>query len=652
MLKERNDSAGKGKKDKVVAREMCAIMTRGTRTYCHLDDLSLLEDSNALSSSMLVCIKEVLTVVSAATDEMNEEVSREYGICAVDSIIGTVTLAQFQDDDQLTRLRTFLARFNATEVLLEDQQHSAATMAVVKLVAPKASIEMLRHKEMPDSLETMVMLQDSKYFTDPTQHTTSTDHWPVVLKAVSAGMMDGSSDLVMSALGGALWQLKRSLIDYEVLSMGKVFAYIPPDNENQDDDRMDVEDEVKGKGVSTLVLPPDAETAVVAGPTSATVSLEDGDGGKHMTLDEMALTNLEVLVNTYDRTETGSLWAFLNRTKTPFGKRLLRSWLCHPLFHRKEILARRDAVEELLTALPAEADKCRNLLRQVPDLERLLARVHSNGLSRKGAADHPDNRAVMYESAVYNMRKIRDFVDILNGFEQLSKIGAFFGNITLSSSLLRMVLPSSKPGMFPAKETKELLDYFRSIFNEQQAKKDGNIKPLPGVNPDYDQAVQEVSGLVGELERYLVEMKKVSGINDIKYYGNNKDRFQLEIPINLTNKVPSDWTSKSQKKTHRRYWTTSIERMLAKLITAEERVVAAQKDTLRSIFNKFDQNRAVWDRAVSCMALFDALLALAAVSCMPGYSWPQIVSREQGAAPQLKIVKGRHPMLEFAMSQR
>ena len=29
MLKERNDAASKGKKDKVVAREMCSIMSKG-----------------------------------------------------------------------------------------------------------------------------------------------------------------------------------------------------------------------------------------------------------------------------------------------------------------------------------------------------------------------------------------------------------------------------------------------------------------------------------------------------------------------------------------------------------------------------------------------------------------------------------------------
>lgn len=65
MLKERNDSTG-GKKDKVVAREMCSILSKGTRTYCHLDDLSLLDGGDVgASSSVLFCVSESSSTVAA-----------------------------------------------------------------------------------------------------------------------------------------------------------------------------------------------------------------------------------------------------------------------------------------------------------------------------------------------------------------------------------------------------------------------------------------------------------------------------------------------------------------------------------------------------------------------------------------------------------
>lgn len=83
MLKERNDRKG-GKKDKVrimlrimyvcmhtfeclnvwqvVLRELCSVLSRGTRTYNHLDDLTLLEEESSpasqSSASILLCIVE------------------------------------------------------------------------------------------------------------------------------------------------------------------------------------------------------------------------------------------------------------------------------------------------------------------------------------------------------------------------------------------------------------------------------------------------------------------------------------------------------------------------------------------------------------------------------------------------------------------
>ena len=125
MLKDRNTSS-KTKKDKVVARELCSIMSKGTRTYCHLDDLSALlmetNDSGHSSSfqqqqnSILLCIKELTsthTTTTTTTHTNNEDedamdiegtitgegrdrpvpqkqvqVLPEYGICCIDTILG------------------------------------------------------------------------------------------------------------------------------------------------------------------------------------------------------------------------------------------------------------------------------------------------------------------------------------------------------------------------------------------------------------------------------------------------------------------------------------------------------------------------------------------------------------------------------------
>ena len=201
----------------------------------------------------------------------------------------------------------------------------------------------------------------------------------------------------------------------------------------------------------------------------------------------------------------------------------------------------------------------------------------------------------MYESPKYNVQKIKDFADTITGFEAVLNTAKLFQAAennrnnpnpkTLSARLLRLALrqrgttPSS--GKFPYSEMGELLGYFRDIFDEKQAKKDGTIKPkvmvvyallpcsvlhlipfnsilscflypftplsllyfyyltllssLPfyypppqiGVNPDYDSSTRAVAAINNELQEYLRQMKAETGVNALAFWGTNKDRFQV-----------------------------------------------------------------------------------------------------------------------------
>jgi DNA mismatch repair protein MSH6 len=718
MLKERNDSLGKGiKKEKVVARELCSIMTKGTRTYCHLDDLSFLDENdggNAISTSLLICIKE--SSLSSKESKMTEEDEQEeedgvveYGITAVDTVVGKIILAQFHDNLQRSRLRGLLARFPATEILLEKNGYSDETYGVIKLLCPKAVIEnlMSSNGEMPSKpSETILSLYKAQYFPLESKNTESTSSpeekgekkrlsasslsieeiintvssfWPEILVAVMKGTLTGASDLMMIALGGALWQLKRSLIDYEVISLGNFIPYIPTDEETSVISQNTSQSLTTTSDKKTVFLPSSISTFDESIGTAAddvnnevisenkmemSSTFTTTSSQKHMILDEVALSNLEVLINNYDRTEVGSLWSFVNRCRTIGGKRLLRNWLCQPLYHVKDIQRRSTAVEELLS-LHKEGllDEVKRKLKLVPDLERLLLRVHSNGVKKKANFnDHPDTRAVFFEASTYTIRKIKDFADVLSGFEIILSIIDIFIKFPLKSSLLKYTLhpastasstSASNPAFsFPYSELKETLSYFRTIFDEKQAKKDGNIKPKPGINSDYDEAMESIHDIIVELENYLKEMKKQTGISDMTYFGNGKDRYQIEIPMSLTKNIPASWISKSQKKTHRRYRTKFLEEKFTELMLYEEKAIIAQKDTLRSIFEKFDDYRNQWDKAANSISFLDALLSLTMISSLPSYCLPEFLEKSFVKGSVLDIKGGRHPMLEFTLSQK
>lgn len=67
-------------------------------------------------------------------------------------------------------------------------------------------------------------------------------------------------------------------------------------------------------------------------------------GGQRMVLDATALSAIEV-VETLEGRHDGSLLSFLDHTSTPMGYRLLRQWVCAPLYDLDDIHQRQDAVE-------------------------------------------------------------------------------------------------------------------------------------------------------------------------------------------------------------------------------------------------------------------------------------------------------------------
>ena len=91
--------------DKVVAREVCQLTTRGTRVNNFLDSETFEGEPRYLWA-----IGEILG---------NNTSSLTYGIAFIDTTIGTFHLGQFEDDKNLSRLRTVAAHYPPTEILYE-----------------------------------------------------------------------------------------------------------------------------------------------------------------------------------------------------------------------------------------------------------------------------------------------------------------------------------------------------------------------------------------------------------------------------------------------------------------------------------------------------------------------------------------------------
>ena len=197
---------------------------------------------------------------------------------------------------------------------------------------------------------------------------------------------------------------------------------------------------------------------------------------RYLVLDGQTLSNLEILTN-QEGEKKGSLLNHIDHCSTSFGRRNLQEWLCRPLCRIPDINARLDAVEALMDDQDL-LDGMRNCLRSLPDLERMISRIHAHSMSK-------DVNAIMYGNVT--KAKIDTFLKALDGFRQAQEVLALFQSheaLEQSAELKRLVSLTSQQGIFP--DYSEELKEFEESFDHSLARRNGFILPNPGVHPEYD----------------------------------------------------------------------------------------------------------------------------------------------------------------------
>lgn len=647
MLKETNAELRKaGKKaEKVVARELCSVKTKGTVTGNFMDhDLTNVTGGSSSKTSQIGSPAYLLGIVEVSSDVVARGEAAastadesgtagatqgsgncEFGVCLVDAATSRVLLGQFTDDRQRTRLRTLLAEMLPVEVVLARDSLTEFTLRILRNDAPGAVFsELAPGSEFWGAEKTVNKLLRGSYFDEAVADKSPSggskfDLWPPALKRLCKVSDDGepvalpSYELAVSALGGVTSYLAKCHIAEEILSH-----------------RMFAEYSTAG-ATGFAVIGEDEPTCTTAG----TEEKADGGAGRtkpavepevkpRMVLDGSTLVNLEILQNSFDGGIAGTLMGvIIGNCHTPFGRRVLRDWMCRPLQAAADINERLDAVENLMaegTAMSAAA----KALSKLPDLEHLLARIHSMG-SKRRETSHPDARAIFYEAETYSKSKIQDLSRAIDGFKTAKKAIDRFVEYAeaLKSPLLRELVESATErddGLgFP--DLTEAINFFENAYDQDEACRKGVIEPIEGVNPEYDEACRRIASAKTELDNYLSDQRAAFGTSAVKYFGRAKDRYQLEIPEKALSRkgVPDSFELKSQRKTGkdggvRRFWSPTIVEHFEELQRAESDRDDALKSQLRVIMARFDRHRALWVPAVRCIANLDALMSLAAWS--------------------------------------
>lgn len=635
--------------EKVVRREICQIVTPGTwfaslrggisdstsgadaeeeRMNCSLNEsfssyqqpLSRLDAEASLSRHLLVILED-----RCAKDG---DSPNNFGVAILKTVTGEIMIGQFSDDVHLSRMCTVLAHYPPAQILLERGNPSQKLKTILKSRLPDVPLENLTpKKQFFTASETLEILNSANYFAlgaAPKDHSEAEiesaqkrAHWPgELLKMLDPFDPLGRTplnnyELAIRCLGAVIFYLKYCLADTEILSLGLIKEYQPPDAVS---------------AMPGLSHQPFYERQI------------------NMVLDSVTLENLEILSTGIKGSIKGSLLERLDSCCTPFGRRLMRSWVVNPPCHPAIITRRQDAIEELMLLAP-QLQGVREGLRRLPDLERLLTKVHIMSYNAT-SPDHPESRAVLFEEGTYSRRKILDFLCTLSGFKATQRLVSTFASLSVRSEYLRSLTTlKSEGGAFPC--CKERLAAFETAFDHEKARSEGRIVVEPGFDPEFDTARQNLDDVKEQLDDYLHEQSRIIGAQ-LTYTGTGKNRFQIEVPDTHTRNVPDHWEVTSQRKGYRRYRSPEVVRLFAKLVTAEDAKEESMQGIMRRLFASFAVNHADWHTVVKCTAELDCLMSLANYSSTAAATTcrPEFFTLDSGSQkPFLEMVSGSHPCL-------
>ncbi|KAM3962106.1 DNA mismatch repair protein Msh6 [Aphomia sociella] len=584
MMQERCKQTGKNSKsDKVVRREICQVTVRGTQV-CGLQDPGPAESG----ASYMMAIAE----------EENNNTST-YGVCFVDTSIGLFQIGQFKDDKHSSSLLTTLAHYPPALIIYDRKTTTARTS---KLLTSHCHSARRESKSLWQPEKTLKVLAEKYY------RTNSDGDWPVGIKPFlhegdALGLTPAPDCfLAIKALGGCVSYLTDCLLDIQILGMSQFTTYAPPDVLNR---TLSEDNKVENRW----------------------------EGGTTMILDSITLRNLRIVQ------DAGCLYDKLNFCSTPMGKRWLYQWVCAPSSNVVVIKERQEAVKALFEDQELCQD-AKNILTTLPDLERLLAKVHALGNLRR-SKQHPDSRAIFYEEKIYSKRKVLDFISVLNGFTAALKLIELFSNV--DSVLLKRITQFRPDGKFP--DYRDTLKFFKEAFNQKEAEKEGRIEPGEGVDQEYDNTLRLIKDIQDELKEYLGEQEKYFKCR-LTYVGTDKKRYQIEVPQSAASKAGADYNLEGARKGFKRFSTEETKDFLARMIAAEEQKTNVLKDLSRRIFEKFSSHYDEWEAAVQCLSTLDILLAFSEFArqqsgdvCLPE------VTFDTNTKPYIDIVEGRHPCI-------
>jgi len=328
----------------------------------------------------------------------------------------------------------------------------------------------------------------------------------------------------------------------------------------------------------------------------------------YMVLDETTRRNLELFENVQTRSRKGSLLEVLDYTVTPMGGRMLKRWMSFPLLDMATINARLDSGAELKEK-DIQRQSLREILRQVKDVERLIARISLNAANA------------------------RDLVALRSSLQLLPEVKG------LLSGLESLTFQKHLHEWEELPEIKDLLE--RAIEDQPPAVlKEGGL-----IKKGFDPALDRLRSVSHEGKKWIAELESKerlrTGISSLKIRYNNVFGYYIEVTKPNLSAVPSHYMRKQTLVNAERFITQELQEYETQVLNAEEEKDALEYQIFLQVLSRVAAVTPKIQKTAHALAEFDVLAALAEAAERNGYCRPHL-----DGGDGLKIAEGRHPILE------
>ena len=328
-------------------------------------------------------------------------------------------------------------------------------------------------------------------------------------------------------------------------------------------------------------------------------------------LDAVSRRNLELTESL--RGDGGpTLFRLLDGNATGMGSRRLRHWLHHP--QRDTTIARsRQAFIGALIELGL-AERVQAPLRQVPDLDRIAARVALASARPRELAALRD--AGPHMASVAALLQSVDTPDAGRWRERCLLPQA------ISDELRKALLPE------PAAQVR-----------------DGDV-----IAAGFDGELDELRSLRDNVGRFLLDLeareRARTGIANLRVEYNRVHGFYIEVTHGQAAKVPDEYRRRQTLKNAERYITPELKAFEDKALSAQERARARERELYEALIERLQPRVAELLATADAVATIDALAALARHAQQARWAAPEFSN-----APGMQIRGARHPVVEDQVEQ-